>query len=453
MIQQLLNEIRVRKDTKSLLVLKNVVASVALKGISIVCQFVVVRITLQYLNVADYGVWLTLSSILTWLTLFDFGFTNGLRNKLTHYYADRNYESARQYISTAYAFLSAVTTVLLAVFLAGYSAVNWQTVFNAPATSSSTLPLVVLYTFVFFSIRLVLNLVAAILLAVHQAAYVEFINALTQVVLLGLLYVHTHFYKLDLLSAALLYSVVPVLLLFIFSIFVFNYTYAELKPSVHLVKRSLLKDLGTVGGKFFGMQLVGLVLFASQNFVIAHFFSPDDVTPFNLAYRYFSVVPIVFNLVIVPHWSFIAEAYHRHDVAKIRQVVGRLLTIWLLLFLVTVAMVVISDWVYALWLGKNVVTISLMMTLVLGLSTALTTWGGLFSLILSALGKITVPLITAVTVMFISIPLALYLAGLSSLGVAGVPLAFTLCLLPGAILQPYQCYLLLNRKARGLWAQ
>ena len=42
-----------------------------------------VPITLGYLNPYEYGVWLTLNSILVWFNSFDIGLGNGLRNKLT----------------------------------------------------------------------------------------------------------------------------------------------------------------------------------------------------------------------------------------------------------------------------------------------------------------------------------------------------------------------------------
>ncbi|MDE5975352.1 MAG: hypothetical protein K2G69_02250, partial [Muribaculaceae bacterium] len=52
------------------------------KGISILTSFLLVPLTLGYLRPVEYGIWMTLSSILVWINYFDIGLGNGLRNKL-----------------------------------------------------------------------------------------------------------------------------------------------------------------------------------------------------------------------------------------------------------------------------------------------------------------------------------------------------------------------------------
>ena len=50
--------------------------------LSIFLSFFVVRETLAYLGKDLYGIWSVLFSIISWITLFDSGVGNGLRNKL-----------------------------------------------------------------------------------------------------------------------------------------------------------------------------------------------------------------------------------------------------------------------------------------------------------------------------------------------------------------------------------
>ena len=68
--QKLLN---LTKDKRSYEIQKNIVLSFLFKGISIIVSLVIVPLTLNYLNPTEYGVWLTLSSIMTWINLFDIG--------------------------------------------------------------------------------------------------------------------------------------------------------------------------------------------------------------------------------------------------------------------------------------------------------------------------------------------------------------------------------------------
>ncbi|MBC7451263.1 MAG: hypothetical protein H7259_07215, partial [Cytophagales bacterium] len=61
---------------------KNIAFSFIIKGLNIGIGFVLLPLTMHYVNDTKYGVWLTLSSIIGWLGFFDIGFGNGLRNKL-----------------------------------------------------------------------------------------------------------------------------------------------------------------------------------------------------------------------------------------------------------------------------------------------------------------------------------------------------------------------------------
>lgn len=81
-------------DERSVLVKKNIAGSVLIKGWSCVVQFLLVPVTLKCLNQYEYGIWLTISSILLWVDQFDIGLGNGLRNKLAEAIARNEFERA-----------------------------------------------------------------------------------------------------------------------------------------------------------------------------------------------------------------------------------------------------------------------------------------------------------------------------------------------------------------------
>jgi O-antigen/teichoic acid export membrane protein len=58
----------------------NIASSFVIKGASILLSLLLVPLTLDYLNPYEYGIWLTLSSVLMWINYFDIGLGNGLRN-------------------------------------------------------------------------------------------------------------------------------------------------------------------------------------------------------------------------------------------------------------------------------------------------------------------------------------------------------------------------------------
>ena len=64
------------RNPRSVVVKKNIITSFFLKCISILVSLQVVPLTITYINPTKYGIWLTLSSIIAWLSYFDLGFAH-----------------------------------------------------------------------------------------------------------------------------------------------------------------------------------------------------------------------------------------------------------------------------------------------------------------------------------------------------------------------------------------
>jgi O-antigen/teichoic acid export membrane protein len=70
-------------NVRSVKAKKNIIASFGIKGISIIIGFIFVPLLIDYLGTFEYGIWITLGSIVGWINYFDIGLGNGLRNKFT----------------------------------------------------------------------------------------------------------------------------------------------------------------------------------------------------------------------------------------------------------------------------------------------------------------------------------------------------------------------------------
>lgn len=66
-------------DKRTTTIKKNIIGSFLIKGCSIIISLMLVPITLGYVSSELYGIWLTLSSIMMWISFFDIGFTLGLK--------------------------------------------------------------------------------------------------------------------------------------------------------------------------------------------------------------------------------------------------------------------------------------------------------------------------------------------------------------------------------------
>lgn len=97
-----------KDDKRSSAIYKNIIASFAIKGWSVLVQLMLVPLTLACLGVYENGVWLTISSVFLWIDNLDVGLGNGLRNKLAIYIAENNIPKAREMVSSTMAMLTVI---------------------------------------------------------------------------------------------------------------------------------------------------------------------------------------------------------------------------------------------------------------------------------------------------------------------------------------------------------
>ena len=100
---------------------QNILAMFVIKGIGLLISFLYIPLLLHTLNTVDYGVWLTLTSIVSWISFFDIGLGNGLRNKLCEAISINDIQKARELVSTAYVSLVTFVVFLILLFLCFYS--------------------------------------------------------------------------------------------------------------------------------------------------------------------------------------------------------------------------------------------------------------------------------------------------------------------------------------------
>ena len=74
-------------DSRSKKMYKNTVAMIGIRGVSMILTLISAPIMLHHVDRADYGVLLTLTSIVGWVGYMDVGLGNGLRNKLPEFLA------------------------------------------------------------------------------------------------------------------------------------------------------------------------------------------------------------------------------------------------------------------------------------------------------------------------------------------------------------------------------
>ncbi|MFC4269732.1 lipopolysaccharide biosynthesis protein [Polaribacter marinivivus] len=429
---------------------KHIGLSFIFKFLAIVSNFLLVPLTLDYLGSSNYGVWLVITSFIGWFTFFDAGLGHGLRNRFTEAKAKGDISLARAYISSAYFTLGLICLVLITLFFSINFFIDWTQVFNTSKDLQDKISFLMLIVFSFFTIQLVFKLITTIYTADQKPSISVIVNFLTQITSLVAVFLLLKYSKSSLVLFGLIFSFIPVVIFLIFNLLAFKGIYKDYRPTIKLWKKNYVKDIFGLGINFFIIQIAAVILYTTDNLIITHLFSPKDVVPYNLAFKYFSILSMSFSIIVTPYWSAITDAYTKEDYSWIKKSIRSLMKISLGFSIICVIMVIIADQFYVIWVGKEIV-IPFKLTLFMALFVMLSLYIQPFTFFINGIGKIRVQLIIGVLMAIINIPLSIILVKYYGFGVSGVIFATILCSILGLIIYPIQYLKIINKKAKGIW--
>jgi len=440
-------------NERTVKVKKNIVLLGTMKVVGILSGILIVPLTLNYLNTMEYGVWLTLSSIVGWIVYFDVGLGNGLRNRFAEALAAGDTKLARIYVSTTYFLVLLIVCTGFILFLGINIFLDWQKILRAFTIPLHDLNLLVFIVVAAFCLRFVFSLIGTILTADQEPGRAGMIEVTINLVSLAAVYGLTKLTSSSLLSFGMVLSSVVVLVPAIASVWFFSKKYRYVAPSFHLIQLKFAKPLANIGVQFFVIQITALIVFSTSNILIANFLGPAEVTAYNVAFKYFGVVTMIFGITVAPFWSAFTEAFHKNELDWIKNSMRKLISIWFIATIGIVLMLAVSQPVYQLWVGNKVV-VPFALSLSMALYVTISNWNSIFVSFLNGTGRIRLQLYSSIIIGFLNIPLAYVLVKYLHWGSAGVVAATSICLfMGGSIWAPIQYRKLINNTATGIWAK
>lgn len=438
------------KSERTSLILKQISLSFVFKGLSVIINFLLVPLSISYLDTDNYGVWLIITSFIGWFSLFDVGFEHGLRNKFAEAKSLGKDHLARALISSTYYTLASICFVLLLLFLIINFYVDWTKVFNTSPSLSYNLNKLMIVVFVFFFLQLFLKLITTIFTSDQKPSVAIIVNFANQLLSIIGIYFLLYYTNNSLFLFGILFSGIPVLVLIFLNIFAFNTIYKKYKPSFKLWTLDNVKNVFGLGINFFLIQIAAVILYSTDNLIITQLYTPADVVPYNLSFKYFSIITIAFSIIVSPYWSAITEAYAKDEINWIRSSMKVLIKISLVFSVVIIFMIILANHFYVFWVGDEIV-IPFDLSIFMGFFVLISLFIQPFVFFINGTGKIRMQLIIGVTMAVINIPLSILLAKYFNFGISGVILATILCSLIGMVFYPIQYFKIINRKAFGIW--
>ncbi len=416
-------------EYRSLNVKKNIVWLFVLQALSVSLSFLILPLTVNYLSSVEYGVWVTLFSVMNWVNMLDMGIGLGLRNKLAEAVARNDLNLVKRYISTGFFSLSGIGICLLMLFVTGINFIGCQSIFNTMEIGEDDLFLATLFTGVFVIIAFVLSVINQIYYAYQQAAKTGWINVLHNLLMLVFIYFLTLQPEHSILKFIFCFGIALIVsrMIFLFRFFCEN---REIRPNIALVKRKYIKNIASIGMQFFIIQLAGICLFSSANILITQRLGPEHVMAYDIVFKLFSVVTMIHGLICSPLWNAYTEAYIQHDYPWLRKTMRKMLLFMVPISIMSFLLVVETDCIIDFWICKDVFVPPYLPT-VMGIFAVISCLNNVFAIFLNGVGIIRLQMYIGIISATVVIPLSWYL--MENMDVTGMILAIVICMLMATI--------------------
>ena len=422
---------------------KNVIFSLLFRTFSILIAFLTVPIFLDIFSAKEYGLWVTIFSMLTWLSMFDFGLSQGLRNKLTEYFSTKNFKDANKSINITYqiTFLISLTFLIITILIS--ILVGFEKVFNINSIDIDINNLIILIISL-YAIQFVLNNINGIFHSLQNSKAIILIQLLCSIFTLCFLY-FCLYYKISSIKVIAFFILTFNLIVSFCATF---YAFKQIKNnygfSIYInpfgkissrIKNSLLK----LSYKFFVIQFSGIFLFNSINYLVTFLYGSENVVPFSIASKIYLNLLFLFYVIATPFWSAFTEAYFKKDFSWIIKSLKKLFFIYLALALAATLGFLLMDWIVLLWVGDKV-TIPHNINFAIYIYILIMGWNGIFAYFLNGLNLINNQFKIAMVHIFTNIPLCIFLAQYFDMGITGLIWGTNFSLLIFSIIIPFEAY-------------
>ena len=425
-------------------------AMIGIRGVSMILTLISAPIMLHHVDRADYGVLLTLTSIVGWVGYMDVGLGNGLRNKLPEFLAKGDFHSAKKIVSSCYVTLAIYVALIIVIFLMVSPFVDWLGVLNSPTSDAGEIRGLTNVVFIAFCIQFLFGLINSILFAYQMPAFQSLFTFVGQFIALIALVIQVYVFDVtSVLQIGAVNSMIPPLVLFLGSIGLFRTKLKEIAPSFKLFEFKSVGSILSLGLKFFVLQMITIVLFQANSIIIARVVSPEAVVEYNLAFKYVSLLTMIFTIVITPVWSATTDAYVRKDFAWINKTISLSRKVCIASIFIGVLMVLASKFVYGIWLGKGTIDINYSTTSLILLYISFEMLYKVYGTIINGTGKVFAQIILTGVIAIIYIPLAILLGKL--FGLSGVLIANAIVFALNYLWSKVQCNKLISQTATGIW--
>ena len=368
---------------------KTAIVGLAAKAINYGIRLVSIPLSLSLLGSMRYGLWLTVGSTLTWLSLSELGIFTGLVNTVSRAYSKEDWEDARGYISTGFFCYSLLAALALCVVLFVSGRPGLPALIGAPKELASEARSLFLICGAVWALSFSIYAIGPLCLALQEGYLMNYAQvAAGSITLATLPFLAWH--GTTVIGFALAMGLPPLLSNAALATYFLHLRHPRVRPSLRYWNVGRLKTLIGIGGPMALVQIADICIVYSVNVMVANRLGLAQVPHYAIPATAFIVIMSLCINLVGPYLPAYAEAAGRGDWSWIRRAAIRNLSIVMaLMLLATVSLVAVGPYIVRLWTHGQV-NPSRSLLLWLGLFYMMMTWATTNTTLLVGLGLVKI---------------------------------------------------------------
>jgi O-antigen/teichoic acid export membrane protein len=409
-----------RHDERYRLAALSIASSVFSRAATILLMLLSVSLTLPYLGLERFGLWMTISSFAVILSFLDFGVGNALTNHVAQRSAKDDPYFLCQAISGGLGFLALVSFLMSLLLILIINYLPWWQLIKV---SDQGLMLEARYAAncfaLFFGLSIFTSGVQRVFSGLQIAYQANVVALIITFIACFVLWLAASAHQgISVLLSILMgsQSAVGLILLLVLRV---RKQFSLNCIVTHITNEG--RQLFKTGGLFFLLQLGTVAGWGADSFIISSTIGVANVGVFVVVQRLFQFATQPFSIINAPLWAAYADANARQDKKFIKKtLIKSMQTTFFGVCLSVVVLMMIHTPLIDMW-TKGTVVAPLTLVLFYAVWVVFEALGNAFAMFLNGLGIVSIQV--KVVVIFILLVLPLKIMLVKSVGISGMPIA------------------------------
>ena len=393
-----------RSDERYRLALLSMIANVISRGVAMLVMVLSVSLTIPYLGVERFGVWMIVASFAGLLSFLDLGIVNALANRVSHVAARNNNDNLRSTISGGLGYLFLIGCVIAFLLFLISNFLPWGKIIKVSnaATVVEAKNAITVFSLL-FGLSIFSNGLQRVFAGLQQAFISHLVSlmgsTLSLLVLIQVAKFETNisYLLLATLGIQLASNLILVVVLKNRKLI----TFKRLQNNIKYESRHLFH----AGWLFFVLQIGTMIGWGADSLIIAGVLGAESVAIYNIAQRLYQFISQPLGIMNAPLWNAYSDAHTRGDKLFINKTLKKsLLLTFVFSFAGGVAILVFGQIIVKFWTGGTI-EIPFLLILFFCVWTICETSGNAFAMLLNGCGIIGMQVAAVFIFLILVIPL------------------------------------------------